>query len=358
MDKIQNNATVVANESANVAVETTSINHLNSKQMGKKEIATGVAQETVANATTESVNAAENAASNNQNQKEMQKGKKKVVPTTKIAIINGEEVEITVAYTKYSKDLPEYNEKLCENLDLSKMLPVIHNFALPQIFWKEGVKLYDRAGHAIEEGTDNVYVDCSTADSWRVWIDKKLERVEVHAYNSVKEYAQVVGCSNLYSRGLNNTEKIGVAALATGNKAYQAVFEFAKEHDLTPTTANLYLDVKMTKLQMMKMSTGFTPKVEPVLGRSVNQAEVLLSQAKETFGEYAQKRYVIRAINSLVHQDEYDYNMILAAMQKVPEIDINKIKMTPSDSRESTISSILTKHIKIMIHSESEEKAA
>ena len=357
MENIQKNATVVANENENVAVEAASINNFNSDIMEeKKVIATDVAISSETIATNESVNAAESAASINQKQNNMKK--EIIVPTTKIAIINGKEVEITVAYTKYSKELPQYNDKFCEKLDLSRMLPVIHNLALPQVFWKEGIQLYDRAGNIIEEGSDNVYVDCSMADNWRVWIDKKLERVELHAYDSVKEYAQAVGCSNLYSRGLNNTEKIGVAALATGNKAYQAVFEFAKEHNLTPTTANLYLDVRMTKLQMMKMSPGSIPKVEPTLGRTVDQAEALLSQAKDTFGENANKRYVIRAINSLVHQDEYDYDMILVAMQKVSEIDINKIIMTPSDSRESTISSILTKHIKLLIQQESVEKAA
>ena len=296
------------------------------------------------NANNETINAAEDAASINKSQESMVK-KEKVVTTTKLAKINGEYVEITPAYTEYSMELPEYNEKLCEKLDCNKLFPVLFNFANPEVFWKEGIQLYDRTGKAIEKGTPNVYVDCSRAESWRVWIDEKLERVEVLEYSSVQEYAQAVGASNLYSRGLNNTEKIGIAALATGNEAYKAVFEFAKKHELSSSAANLYLDVKMTKLQIMKMSTGFIPKTEPELGRSVEEAEKLLSQATKTFGENARKRYAIRAINVLDHQDEYNFDMIIEAMQKITENEVNVIGITPSDARESTISSMLTRHM-------------
>lgn len=308
--------------------------------MNNKKINATVAEE----ATNETINAAEDAASINKKQEEMKK-KKKVVPTTKLAQINGEYVEIIPAYTEYSMELPEYNDKLCEKLDCGKLLPVIFNLAKPEVFRKEGVQLYDRTGKVIDEGTPNVYVVCSTADSWRVWIDKKLERIELHEYSSVQEYAQAVGATNLYSRGLNNTEKIGIAALATGNEAYRAVFEFAKEHELSSTTASLYLDVKMTKLQTMKMSTGIIPKTEPELGRSVEEAEKLLSQATKTFGENAYKRYAIRAINVLDHQDEYNFDMIIEAMQKITETEVDVIGITPSDARESTISSMLTKHM-------------
>jgi len=310
------------------------------------KVATEVANENVANATSENFNAAENAASINKKQEEMKK-KKKVVLTTRLAKINGEYVEITPAYTEYSMELPDYNGKLCENLDCNKLFPVLFNFANPEVFWKEGIQLYDRAGKAIEKGTANVYVDCSTADSWRVWIDKKLERVELHEYSSVQEYAQAVGASNLYSRGLNNTEKIGIAALATGNEAYRAVFEFAKKHELTSTAANLYLNVKMTKLQMMKMSTGLELKTKPELGRSVEDAEALLSQVKEKFGsKNAHKRYAICAINILNCQKKYDLEVIVNAVQALTEIDLEEFKAAPSDCRVSTISVTLTEYIK------------
>ena len=316
---------------------------------------TEVATEIVANATTENVNAAENAASINKKQEEMKK-KEKVVQTTKLAKINGEYVEITPAYTDYSMELPNYNEKFCEKLEHSKLLPVVFNFAKPEVFWKEGIQLYDRAGDPIEEGRPNVYVECSSAESWRVWIDKKLERVELHEFSSVQDYAQAVGTSNLYSRGLNNTEKTGIAALATGNEAYKAVFEFAKKHGLTSTAANLYLNVKMTKLQMMKMSTGLEPKAKPELGRSVEEAEALLTQTIEVFGENAHKRYVIRPINTLTHKKEYSCEMIMNALCKITKDEALSIKVAKSDDREILVTDLISSHIEIDQLPESIEK--
>ena len=352
------NATVVASERKNVEVETTSINNSNSNDMVEvKSIATTVATSSETIAASESVNAAENAASINKKQEEMKK-KEKAVQTTKLAKINGEYIEITPAYTEYSMELPDYNEKLCEKLDRSKLFPVLFNFANPEIFWKEGIQLYDRTGQAIEKGTPNVYVDCSRADSWRVWIDKKLERVELHEYDSVQDYAQAVGASNLYSRGLNNTEKIGIAALATGNEAYKAVFEFAKKHGLTSTAANLYLDVKMTKLQMMKMSTGLEPKTRPELGRSVEEAEAIFAQTTEVFGENAHKRYVIRPINTLTHKKEYSREMIMNALCKIPKNEALTIEAAKPDDREIFVTDLISTYIEKDQRPESIDKEA
>lgn len=319
------------------------------------QIATAVANSSEAIAIIESVNAAENAASINPNRVNMKK--KKVVPTTKLAKINGKYVEITIAYTKYSMELPDYNEKFCEKVDRDKLLPVIFNLAKPDVFRKEGVQLYDRDWNPIEAEKPNVYVDCSSSESWRVWIDEKLERVEVHEYSSVKEFAQAVGASNLYSRGLNNTEKIGIAALATGNEAYKVVFEFAKKHDLTSTAATLYLDVKTTKLQIMKMSTGLELKVKPKLGRSVEEAESLLSQVIETFGkDNARKKYAISAINVLKNQKHYSFDAIVSAVQEVTETELLEFKATSSDFRIATISVALAEHIKNIVPMENVEK--
>lgn len=307
--------------------------------------AISVANENVVNATSGSIIAAENAAGINLNQDAMNAEKKDVVETTRIAIIDGEEKEITVAYTKYSMRLPDYNGKLCKTLDHVKMIPVLHCFTRPEIFYNEGLELYDRAGKVIEKGTPDVFVYCSCSDGWRIWIEKRLERVEVLNFTSVQEYAQAIGASNLYSRGMNNTERIGIAALATGNKAYQDVFKFAKENELSSATACLYLDIKITKLQMEKMSTGLVPKTEPKLGRNLEEAAKLLLQVKETFGKNASKRYAIRAINVLDHQRNYNLSMIIAALQELTQEELSEIETASSDARESTITLKLTEHL-------------
>ena len=171
-NKIKKIATEVANESKNVAVETTSINNSNFNEMvEEKTIATTVATSSETIAASESVNAAENTASINKSQVSMVK-KEKVVITTKLAKINGEYVEITPAYSEYSMELPDYNEKLCKKMDHSKLFPHLFIFTDPEVFWKEGIQLYDRAGNPIEEGKPNVYVDCSSSESWRVWIER------------------------------------------------------------------------------------------------------------------------------------------------------------------------------------------
>ena len=249
----------------------------------------------------------------------MTKEQKSVVSTTKVAIIDGVEKEIILAYTKYSMELPKYNEKFDEELSSGRKLPVLHNFAKPEIFWKEGVLLYDREGKVIEEGTPNVFVHCSTGDCWRAWVDEKLENVKVSEFNSVKEYAQVIGRTNLYSRGLTNTEKVGVAALATGNKACKTVFLFAKKHKVNLTTAQLYLDCKMKPSTIMEMTMGTMPHKELTLGRSEKDAEKLLEVASNKFEKNAEKRYAIRAINTLLRNDEYSMKLMLKAIMHVSE---------------------------------------
>ena len=356
MENIHNNATVVANESANVAAEATSIN--NSKSNGmleEKAIATEVATGNVANATIESVNSSEDAESVKQKSKTMTKEQKSVVSTTKVAIIDGVEKEIILAYTKYSMELPKYNEKFDEELSSGRKLPVLHNFAKPEIFWKEGVLLYDREGKVIEEGTPNVFVHCSTGDCWRAWVDEKLENVKVSEFNSVKEYAQVIGRTNLYSRGLTNTEKVGVAALATGNKACKTVFLFAKKHKVNLTTAQLYLDCKMKPSTIMEMTMGTMPHKELTLGRSEKDAEKLLEVASNKFEKNAEKRYAIRAINTLLRNDEYSMKLMLKAIMHVSEEEKLEFDLASSEEKTGNITHVFTKHLQALKQKEQEE---
>ena len=114
---IKKTATEVASENKNVVAETTSINNSNSNDMvEEKSIATEVAQ-VAEEATNETINAAENAASINSNPEEMEKSNDEVAKTTRVAIIDGVERVITVAHTKYSMELPKDKKELCKKLD-------------------------------------------------------------------------------------------------------------------------------------------------------------------------------------------------------------------------------------------------
>lgn len=351
-------ATEVANENKNVVVETTSINNFNSNDMvEEKSIATEVAPEIVANATTESINTAENAASSNLNPVNMEQKNEEVAMITRLAIIDGKEKKIVVAHTKYAMELPKDKKELCKKLDPSKMLSVIYHFTKPELFWQEGYDLYDENGNIIKEGTPDVLVHVQTSeDYWRVGLEKRLEKVEIVEFSSIQEYAQTVGSTNLYSRGMTDTEKVGVAALATGNKAYMAVYEFAQENNMSLTAAKMYMDVAMNKTQILEMSMGNLPEVAPKMGRTKKQAAELLKQAETIFGENARKRYVIRPINTLGHQPKYGRDRIVKALKAITKDEALKVEVATPDARETLVTSLLTEYLVSNLQKESVEK--
>ena len=308
MDKIQNNATVVAKESANVAVETTSVKNVNYSEMIKKR-------------------------------------NEEVARPTRLAIINGEERKIIVARTEYDMEQPKDKRNLLEKVDRTKLFKCFYHLTMPEIFWQEGLPLFDENGNMIDEGTDNVFVFCPTSDSfWRERLEEKLEYVEILSFGSVQEYAKAVGCANLYSRGLSNIEKLGVAALATGDEACKTVYEFAKENKLNVTTAKLYLDYRVKPTDIQSMIMGVMEETRPEIGRTKEEAQELLDIATEKFGKNAMKRYVIRAVNSLLHGDDcYSLDQMKHAIRLVTEAEVDSIKDANSAEKESIISSKLTK---------------
>lgn len=277
----------------------------------------------------------------------VKENEEEVVYVTKTAIIEGAEIEIVLAFTEYDMEQPKDGKKLMEKIDTSMLFKCFYHLTKPDIFWKEGVKLVDENGNTIEEGTENVYVSCPTSETfWRRGLEEKLEYVEIHTFKSVKEYAQAVGCTNLYSRGLSNIEKIGIAALATGDEACKTVFEFAKENKLNVTTAKLYLDYKVKPADIQSMTMGIWEEARPELGRKKEEAQELLDKVKEKFGKNAQKRYVIRVVNSLLRtNDDYSLEKVKEAIGKVTEAEEDKIKDANSAEKESIISNILTKLI-------------
>lgn len=293
----------------------------------------------------ETVNVANGATNiNNLNSKKMEKSNEVVAQTTRIACINGEEKVIVVAHTNFSMELPKDKKKLLGNLDRSKMLNCIYHFATPEIFWNEGVELFDEENNLIEKDTENVLVGCPTADSfWRLSVEEKFERVEVHTFKSVEEYAQTIGCTNLYSRGLNNTEKMGIAALATGDNATMAVFEFAKKYNMPITTAQLYFDYKLKPTMLMSMTMGEIPENIPTLGRTVEDATALFEQTKDTFKKNAMKRYAIRSINMLLHKDEYSFDEMMETLKIIPSNEIEKAESAPCEDKQQNIASLITK---------------
>ena len=197
-------------------------NHVESASSAKNQVAAVVANVEVSN--NQEV-AAVDAANEAEAQPCCPKGK-----TTILAIIEGEEREITLARTMYSMDaLKKGQEKMLESVDTSKLLDQLFHLAKPEIFWQAGISLVDMNGDEIAEGTENVFVPVETATTyWRFTFDAVLSHVQVHTFESVEEYAQVAGATDLFSRSRNTVEKIGVAALATGDATYKAVYELSR----------------------------------------------------------------------------------------------------------------------------------
>lgn len=268
--------------------------------------------------------------------------------TTVIAMIDGEEKEITLARTIYSMDmLKKSQEKQLEAVDKSKLLDEIFHFATPDIFRKEGVKLYDLEGEEITEGTENVLVPVETSDTyWRFTFDDVLKHVQVHTFESVEEFAQVTGTTDLFSRSRNTVEKMGIAAAATGDATYKAVYELARMTGMPGSSAMAYLGVQLKGSTTLEMSIGIKHKDIPVPTRSFDEAFDLFQQICFTFTPAeAKKRYPIRAINSVMHTGGYDLDTIMHALKTIPSDDVHRAILADCGSKESCISNVLLKFI-------------
>ena len=243
------------------------------------------------------------------------------LPTTVRATIGDKEVEFTPAFTDYSMEHPKKKDALLKNAEADKRMEVIFHFATPEVFWNEGVTLYDRSGKSISKDTPNVLVACDMADTyWRLFLDETLTNVQIHEFESVQEYAQVIGNSILLSRSLSNVEKIGYAALATGNEAYREVFEFAKRNNVPMNTAQLYLD--------LKLKPATTPEV----------AQQLFDQNEKTFNRGgATKRYAIRVENNILKNQKYSFEELMEALQTIPANEIANAELQGCAEKEMCI---------------------
>ena len=219
------------------------------------------------------------------------------------------------------------------------LMDVIFHLATPEVFWNEDITLFDRNGKAISKGTPNVLVTCDMADTyWRLFLDEVLTNVQVHEFESVKEYAQTIGNSMLLSRSLNNVEKIGYAALATGNEAYKAVFEFAKKNNVPMNTAQLYLDLQLKPATTQLMMLGKEPKTVPTLGRTPEVAQELYEQNTKTFSKGgANKRYAIRVENNILKNQKYSFDELMEALQTIPANEIALAELQGCADKESCI---------------------
>ena len=266
------------------------------------------------------------------------------LPTTVRTTIGDTEVEFTPAFTDYSMEQPKKKESLLKNSDADKRMDVIFHFATPDVFWNEGVNLFDRNGKTISKDTPNVLVACDMADTyWRIFIDDVLTNVQIHQFESVQEYAQVVGNSVLLSRGLSNVEKVGYSALATGNEAYREVFCFAKRNNVPMNTAQLYLDLQLKPVTTNLMLLGKEPKTVPTLGRTPDIAQALYEQNQKTFNRGgATKRYAIRVENNILKNQKYSFDELMEALKTIPADEVAMTELQGCAEKELCIMETLS----------------
>ena len=268
--------------------------------------------------------------------------------TKVIAVIDGEEKEITLARTVFSMDmLKKGQEKQLEAVDKSKLLDEIFHFATPEIFIKEKIELRDWNGDPLAEDAENVLVPIETSGTyWRFTFDDVLKHVQVHTFESVEEFAQVTGTTDLFSRSRNTVEKMGIAALATNDATYKAVYELARKTGMPGSSAMAYFGVQLKAETMLEMTMGLKHKDVPVLNRTPEEAFSLYQQICFTFTPAeAKKRYPIRAINSVMHAGEYSLDTIMEALKAIPSNSVHQALIMDCGSKETCIANVLLKFI-------------
>ena len=264
--------------------------------------------------------------------------------TSVIVVIDGVEKEITLARTMYSMDvLKKSQEKLLEGIDKSKLLDEIFHFTTPDIFKQAGIDLYNLNGDKITEDFENVLVPVETSNTyWRFTFDDVLKHVQIHYFVSVEEYAQVTGTTDLFSRSRNTVERIGVAALATGDETYKSVYELCRKTGMPGSTAMAYLGVQLKGTTTLEMSMGLKTKDVPVASRSFEEAFALYQQSCFTFTPAeAKKRYPIRAINSVMHAGGYDLKTIVNALKTIPSDDVHRALLADCGLKEACIANVI-----------------
>lgn len=280
--------------------------------------------------------------------------------TTVRAMIDGKEIEFIPAFTHYSMEQPKKKESLLKNTEVEKRMDVIFHFATPEIFWNEGITLFDRNGNVLPKGKPNVLPVCDMADTyWRLFLDEVLTNVQVHEFESVAEYAKAIGNSMLLSRSLNNVEKVGYAALATGNEAYKAVFEFSKKNHVPMNTAQLYLDLQLKPVTTQLMLLGKEPKTNPTLGRTPEVAQALYEQNTLTFSKGgANKRYAIRVENRILKNQKYSFDELMEALQTIPANEIAMSELQGCAEKEICIMETLASWMIEMKRNQPKKEAA
>lgn len=268
-------------------------------------------------------------------------------PVTKQVILDGKQQEIIVGFTDCNVSVSKKKAELLKLADKDNCLPVKYNLVSPKIFWNDDYPVYDCNGNEIPKDTPNAYVLCpEPGTNIRIFFDKVLTDVEIIECESVQDWAKKVGTTNQLCQGFDKIKEVAVAALATGDEATKQVAQFAMENDVPESVSECYLLTRLTPKNVSLMMMGNKPKVEIALGRTWEDAQQLFMGIGKTFGEAERaKRYVIRAINNLLDDGDYDLDTVLEALRSIPAEKVTYAKLKKCGDKENCIVKVLTSWI-------------
>ena len=100
------------------------------------------------------------------------------------------------------------------------------------------------------------------------------------------------------------------------------------------------------------------PEKVLALGRKEKDAEKLLDAATKKFNKNAEKRYAIRAINTLLRKEDYSLKDMLSAIKKVTDGEIMSFELATSEDKQNEITITLTQHLKDLKKDVEQKEAA
>lgn len=245
------------------------------------------------------------------------------------------------------------NDELLENNPL---------YVVPaQFFYNNNIELKDLNGNIISKGTENVYVPTNNPNTY--WIPqayhnanieaiikgeplKTIENVQIREFESVQEYGQYEGVNNVLSRGLNGTEKAGIATLATQNEFLKRVFEESQSRKMPISTTTKYFNEGRT-IKMQVWNEAMLGNIPTDFKYDLSIGELILNTLdKMKFSDKVKKeRYLIDAFSQLckyndLTKGEVGFDNALQALKALSETEVEFINKLTTD-KQLTIQNML-----------------
>ncbi len=252
------------------------------------------------------------------------------LPTSKVELCTVEEstkerevvskkvMDVIIGVTAYNmhttKTAGSFGMSLLSDSNLEKTSLFI---APADLLYTGKVELKDLNGNVIPVNTPNVYVPLDTADTFWRWaayhsynIEAEVSETEkaiipnvrIKQFESLQDLAKYTGTNIVLSRGMNGTEKAGIAALATQDEFFTKVFDVAKAMNANISVVTKYYNLGKTlpvKVWNNAMLGNMDEKFEYDLTIGDRIIETLNKKGFEE--KFMRERYLIDAFTKLTN---------------------------------------------------------